>query len=145
MIYRVGQWLIYFLSHWSHFMKYTFSNLIFSLLNVKLLFNIMNDYIKINLRNFRQNLTRVKDSLISGFAYEVTERGTTLGYFIPANGYKITKRKKKKMTQEEWRKLVDSLIGCAELKDEIKHFDDYMDGYRYLLEKKYLKNKKYKD
>lgn len=101
----------------------------------------MKDYTKISLRDLRQNLTQVKDSLASGQAYEVMQRGTTLGYFLPVKGYKIKKevKKEEKMTQEEWVKFVHSLRGCAELKDEIKHFDDYMDGYRFLLEKKYLK------
>ncbi len=109
--------------------------------NVKLLFNIMKDYTKISLRDLRQNLTQVKDSLALGQAYEVTQRGISLGYLLPREGYKIKKevKKEKKMTQEEWVKFVHSLIGCAELKDEIKQFDDYMDGYRYLLEKKYLR------
>jgi antitoxin (DNA-binding transcriptional repressor) of toxin-antitoxin stability system len=99
----------------------------------------MEDYTKINLREFRQNLSQVKDSLASGQAYELMERGVSLGYLVPVKGFKITEEKKKKMTQEEWVEFVHSLIGCAELKDEIKDVDDYMEGYRILLEKKYLK------
>ena len=51
------------------------------------------EYKKINLRNFRHNLTQVKDSLNAGQAYEVLERGKTIAYFIPAE-YKVEIRKK---------------------------------------------------
>jgi antitoxin (DNA-binding transcriptional repressor) of toxin-antitoxin stability system len=41
------------------------------------------DYTKINLRDFRHNLTQVKDSLSSGEMFEVLEKGSPIGYFIP--------------------------------------------------------------
>jgi len=99
----------------------------------------MKDYTKISLRDLRQNLTQVKDSLASGQSYEVMERGVSFGYLLPIKGFKITKEKEAKPSQEEFVDLVKSIAGKFELKDEIKHFDDYMDGYRFLLEKKYLK------
>lgn len=99
----------------------------------------MKDYTKINLRELRQNLSRVKDSLASGQAYEVMQRGISLGYILPLKGYKIEKEKGSEMSKIEWNELVDRLQGCAELKDEIKDEKDYMVGYRKLLEKKYLK------
>lgn len=99
----------------------------------------MKDYTKISLRDLRQNLTQVKDSLASGQAYEIMGRGVSLGYILPTKGYKITKEQERKMTHEEFVELVKSMMGKFELKDEIKGFDDYMDGYRFLLEKKYLR------
>ncbi|HAM37612.1 MAG: hypothetical protein UR96_C0023G0007 [candidate division WS6 bacterium GW2011_GWC1_36_11] len=99
----------------------------------------MKDYTKISLRDLRQNLTQVKDSLASGQAYEVTQRGISLAYLLPKNGYKIEREKMGEMPKVEWEELVDRLQGCAKLKDEIKDEKDYMEGYRKLLEKKYLK------
>ena len=103
------------------------------------MFNIMKDYTRINLRDFRQNLTKVKDSLASGQAYEVMERNISLGYLIPTKGFKVTKEKEEKMTHEEFIELVKGMIGKFELKDEIKGLDDYMEGYSSLLESKHLK------
>lgn len=110
----------------------------FSITYVKLMFNMNNkDYTKINLRNFRHNLTRVKDSLASGQMYEVLEKGSPIGYFIPAQ-FNIKVSKKKNISQEEWRKIVLSLSGGIEFKDEVKDCKDYKEAYRRLLEKKYL-------
>ena len=95
------------------------------------------DYTKINLRNFRHNLTQVKDSLSSGQMYEVLEKGSPIGYFIPAQ-FDIKVSKKNNVSQEEWRRIVKSVAGCAEFKDEVKDCKDYKEAYRRLLEKKYL-------
>jgi len=95
------------------------------------------NYTKINLRNFRHNLTRVKDSLTSGQMYEVLEKGSPIGYFIPAQ-FDIKISKKKEISQEEFRKIVLRLINSTELRDEVKDCKDYDKAYRKLLEKKYL-------
>ncbi len=95
------------------------------------------DYTKINLRNFRHNLTQVKDSLASGQMYEVLEKGSPIGYFIPAQ-FDIKVSKKKEISQEEFRKIVLRLINSTELRDEVKDCKDYDKAYGKLLEKKYL-------
>lgn len=95
------------------------------------------DYTKIKLRDFRKNLTQLKDSLAAGEIYEVVERGRPLGYFVSTD-YEIKKKKTASMNKT----LYDLLKNTEpiELKDEIKHVgSDYMKGYRILLEKKYLK------
>jgi len=103
------------------------------------MFNMKKDkpYKKINLRNFRHNLTQVKDSLTSGEMYEVLEKGNPVGYFIPAH-FDIKITKKKDISQKEWEDLVRSLAGAFEFKDEVKDSKNYKDAYRKLLEKKYL-------
>jgi len=45
-------------------------------------------YTKINLRDFRHNLTQLKDSMVEGEVYRVYEKGTPLAYIIP-EGYDI--------------------------------------------------------
>jgi antitoxin (DNA-binding transcriptional repressor) of toxin-antitoxin stability system len=53
-------------------------------------------YRKISLRKLRQNLTRVKDSLKAGQAYEVFERGKSIGYLIPTDfNIKLEEEEKK--------------------------------------------------
>ena len=96
------------------------------------------EYKKINLREFRHNLTQLKDSLNAGQIYEVIDRGDVLAYFIPAR-YKVKLTEKQKLGSEDFESIFKAAIGCAELKDEIKGEKDYMEGYRKLLEKKYLK------
>lgn len=95
------------------------------------------EYKKINLRNFRHNLTQVKDSLASGEMYEVLEKGSAIGYFIPAQ-FDIKITKKKNIPQEEFRNAVLGLAEGIEFKDEVKDCKDYKEAYRKLLEKKYL-------
>jgi antitoxin (DNA-binding transcriptional repressor) of toxin-antitoxin stability system len=102
------------------------------------MFNMENkDYKKINLRNFRHNLTQVKDSLSSGEMYEVLEKGNPVGYFIPAH-FDIAVSKKKSTSKQELKKAILSLSKGIEFKDEVKECKDYKEAYRKLLEKKYL-------
>lgn len=96
-----------------------------------------NQYKKINLRDFRYNLTKLKDSLDAGQAYEVIDRGQTLAYFIPPK-YKIKLTEKKKVSKEDFKKILEDAVGCAELKEEVKNEKNYKIAYRKLLEKKYL-------
>jgi antitoxin (DNA-binding transcriptional repressor) of toxin-antitoxin stability system len=103
------------------------------------MFNMENkDYKKINLRNFRHNLTQVKDSLASGEMYEVLEKGSPIGYFIPAH-FDVKVSKKKKYTQEDYQRALLGLIGCTEYKDEVKDAKNYKEAYHRLLDKKYGK------
>lgn len=95
------------------------------------------DYTKINLRDFRHNLTQVKDSLSSGEMFEVLEKGSPIGYFIPAQ-FDINVMRKKDVSQEEFKKAVLGLAEGIEFKDEVKDCKDYKEAYRKLLEKKYL-------
>ena len=95
------------------------------------------DYTKINLRDFRHNLTQVKDSLSSGEMFEVLEKGSPIGYFIPVQ-FDIKVTKKEDISQEEFRKAVLGLAEGIEFKDEVKDCKDYKEAYRKLLEKKYL-------
>ena len=93
-------------------------------------------YKKINLRNFRHNLTQLKDSLEAGQAYEVLERGKPLAYFIPAK-YKI--EVKKKRTDKDVKKILEEAIGCVKMTEEEKRNFDPDAIYRKAMEEKHLK------
>lgn len=95
------------------------------------------DFTKINLRDFRYNLSQLKDALAKGEVFQVIERGNPIAYFISAK-YEI-ELKNKKISQEVYKKLLNEIKGRFELKDEIKGFKNPMEGYRFLLRKKYLK------
>ena len=94
-------------------------------------------YKKINLRNFRQNLTQLKDSLNAGQAYEVIDRGKTLAYFIPSE-YEVKVNKKTKSTEEIERILTEA-IGCVHMSEKKKKTFDYDKEYRKAMEKKHLR------
>lgn len=53
------------------------------------------EYTKINLRDFRHNLTQLKDSIEAGMIYQITEKGSPLAYFIPVQ-YDIDVKTSKK-------------------------------------------------
>ncbi len=76
------------------------------------------EYKKINLRNFRRNLTQLKDSLNAGQAYEVIDRGKTLAYFIPSE-YDVSVSKKTK-SDEEIEKILSEAIGCVHMSKKKK-------------------------
>ena len=95
------------------------------------------EYKKINLRNFRQNLTQLKDSLNAGQAYEVIDRGKTLAYFIPSE-YEVKVNKKTKSTEEIERVLTEA-IGCVHMSEKKKKTFDYDKEYRKAMEKKHLR------
>jgi antitoxin (DNA-binding transcriptional repressor) of toxin-antitoxin stability system len=95
------------------------------------------EYKKINLRNFRQNLTQLKDSLNAGQAYEVIDRGKTLAYFIPSE-YEVKVNKKTKSTEEIERILTEA-IGCVHMSEKKKKTFDYDKEYRKAMEKKHLR------
>lgn len=94
-------------------------------------------YKKINLRNFRHNLTQLKDSLNAGQAYEVIDRGKTLAYFIPSD-YEVKIQKKKK-SNEDIEKILKEAIGCVPMSEKKKKSFDYDKEYRKTLEKKHLR------
>ena len=91
------------------------------------------EYKKINLRKFRHDLTKVKDS---GQAYEVLERGKPLAYFIPTT-YQIDI--KKKTSKKDFEKILNDVIGAVKMTDEEKKDFDPDAIYRKALEDKYLK------
>lgn len=103
---------------------------------VKLLFNMDKDYTKINLRDFRHNLTQLKDAMEAGFVYEVMKKGKTFGYFVPAK-YEIEIKEKKKIDREAFQRALEDAIGCA--KEEGDENFDYKKEYMKLLEEEYLK------
>ena len=94
------------------------------------------EYKKINLRKFRHNLTQLKDSLASGQAYEVVDRGQPLAYFIPAD-YDVVVEKKN--SKKDVKKILNDAIGCVKMTDEEKKNFDYKKEYRKAMEKKHLK------
>lgn len=94
------------------------------------------EYKKINLRNFRHNLTQLKDSLNAGQAYEVIDRGKTLAYFIPSE-YHISLTNKGEKLQEEYSKKISSLFGCVKISEKKKKTFDYDKEYRKAMEKKH--------
>ncbi|MCK9368877.1 hypothetical protein M0R04_02765 [Candidatus Dojkabacteria bacterium] len=93
------------------------------------------DYTKIKLRDFRKNLTQLKDGLAFGVKYEVLERGKSIGYFIPSQ-YEIT-LKKKVISQEDFNKILNEVAGKFEFKKPKKKVKSYKDEYLNLLLKKY--------
>lgn len=95
------------------------------------------EYKKINLRNFRRNLTQLKDSLNAGQAYEVIDRGKTLAYFIPSE-YDVSVSKKTK-SDEEIEKILSEAIGCVHMSKKKKKNFDYEKEYRKAMEKKHLR------
>ncbi len=100
------------------------------------------DYKKINLRDFRHNLTQLKDSLADGQVYEVIEKGNPIGYFVPSQyDIKLKEKLKKPQSDKTLFEILEPMRGKFELKDEIKHFTDYKKAYHYLLDKKYNKKK----
>lgn len=88
------------------------------------------EYTKINLRDFRHNLTQLKDSLV-----EIYEKGTLIGYYIPEEYTVQIKRKQNKLTQESFKKALNLPVGTSKLSNDV----DYKEEYRRLLEEKYLK------
>ncbi len=97
------------------------------------------EYKKINLRDFRHNFTQLKDSFSNGQIYEVIEKGSSIGYFVPSD-YEIVATKKKKVTNEDFKNLIreiGDLNIALNTKDQSR--TDYMNIYREALERKYLK------
>jgi len=94
------------------------------------------EYKKINLRDFRKNLTQIRDS---GNAYTVFKKGVPFAYFTPSE-YEITVTKKN-VSKKKFSEILDSMTNHrVEFKDEVKDEKSYKEAYRKLLEKKYLKN-----
>lgn len=92
------------------------------------------EYTKINLRDFRHNLTQLKDSIEAGMIYQVTEKGSPLAYFIPVQYDIDVKTSKKGLTQETFVKALNSKEG----KFDIPKNGNYKKRYRELLEEEYL-------
>lgn len=93
------------------------------------------EYKKIKLRDFRHNLTQLKDSLLAGEVYEVTEKGSPIAYFIPAQ-YKVAiKKEKKELTAEIFEKILAMPTNKINLPEDL----DVDKEYLRLLEEKYLK------
>ncbi len=93
------------------------------------------NYTKINLRDFRHNLTKLKDSIEAGEIFQVVEKGNPLAYFVSAK-YEIQIEKSERgLTQEDFKEALKSPTG------DLKFLQDksYEKEYRKLLEKKYLK------
>lgn len=90
------------------------------------------EYKKINLRDFRNNVTQLRES---GQAYTILKKGVPFAYFIPAE-YEV-RVSKKKVTQEKFCRILDDI---AANRTELKEEGDYKEVYRKLLEKKYLKD-----
>jgi antitoxin (DNA-binding transcriptional repressor) of toxin-antitoxin stability system len=93
-------------------------------------------YKEINLRKFRHNLTQLKDSLASGQAYRVIERGKPLAYFIPVE-YKVVLEKKNR--KKDVKKILNDAVGCVKMSEAKKKTFDYEKEYRKAMEEKHLK------
>lgn len=89
------------------------------------------EYTKINLREFRHNLTQLKDSLV-----RIYEKGSPIGYYIPEEYTVQIKRKREKLTQESFKKALNLPVDILNLPKDV----DYKEEYRRLLEEKHLKN-----
>ena len=94
------------------------------------------DYTKIKLRDFRKNLTQLKDSLDSGQIYEVIDRGVSLAYFVPSR-YKMKLETKRDKKHEDFIKALYALRGAAKVPKEIKEGMSYDELYRKNLLKKH--------
>jgi len=96
------------------------------------------EYKKINLRDFRHNLTQLKDSLSAGQVYEVIDRGETLAYFIPPK-YEIKLKKDSSFKNTNVENILKDVIGCIKMTEKKKkNFDDKKE-YRKYLEDRYIK------
>ncbi len=90
------------------------------------------EYTKINLRDFRHNLTQLKDSLQAGVVYEVYERG--IPYFICASKeYEVILKHKKEKTVDDFENMLSM---PTERKSLPKNLDVDKE-YGKLLDKKY--------
>jgi len=96
------------------------------------------EYKKINLRDFRHNLTQLKDSLNAGQIYEVIDRGETLAYFIPPR-YEIKLKKDSSPKNTNVEDILENAIGCIKMTEREKKNFDYKKEYRKYLENRYLK------
>jgi antitoxin (DNA-binding transcriptional repressor) of toxin-antitoxin stability system len=94
------------------------------------------EYKEINLRKFRHNLTQLKDSLASGQAYKVIERGQPLAYFIPVE-YKVMLEKKN--SEKDVKKILNDAVGCVKMSGAKKKTFDYEKEYRKAMEEKHLR------
>jgi hypothetical protein len=95
------------------------------------------EYKKINLRDFRHNLSEVRDS---GYAYTILKKGEVYGYFVPAEYEIQISKKKSEMTQERFREILENIRKHPfEFKDEVKDAKDGKEAYHRLLDIKYGK------
>ena len=94
------------------------------------------EYKKVNLRDFRHNLTRLKDSMAAGQALEVYDRGVPAFTCIPKI-YEFEITKKKERTREEDKEILQGIIGILKVKD--KENFDYKKEYDRLIREKYSK------
>jgi antitoxin (DNA-binding transcriptional repressor) of toxin-antitoxin stability system len=107
---------------------------------LNLMLNMNNkDYTKVNLREFRHNLSQLKDSLSYGQMYEVTEKGKSIAYFIPSEyEVKVVKKKSKNSTEEFFKavkELQDSIPDS--LKKKLVTDEDFERSYSEEMERKH--------
>lgn len=96
------------------------------------------EYTKINLRDFRHNLTQLKDSLASGEVYEVVEKGNPLGYFVPFQyDIKLKEKIHKPKEEKSLHEILESMPGKFELNEELPNDPYYEKTYRKQLMKRY--------
>lgn len=96
------------------------------------------EYKKINLRDFRHNLTQLKDSLNAGQIYEVIDRGETLAYFIPPE-YEIKLSKDTSLNSAKVENVLENAIGCVKMSEKEKKNFDYKKEYGKYLRDRYVK------
>ena len=92
------------------------------------------DNLKVNLRDFRINLTKLRET---GLVYTVMKRGEPYGYFVPST-YDI--EVKKKISQDAFKKILDDIRKNSVKLPKDVNGKNYKKVYRDLLEKKYLRD-----
>lgn len=97
------------------------------------------EYKKINLRDFRNNLSEVRDS---GYAYTILKKGEVYGYFVPAEYDIEIKHKDGAVSREEFFEILERFRKHPlEFKDEVKDAKTVKEAYHRLLDIEYGKKK----
>ena len=90
------------------------------------------EYTKINLRDFRHNLTQLKDSIEAGMIYEVYDRGIPT-FICTSKNYEIIPKLQKQKTADDFEKMLSMPTDEINLPEDL----DVDKEYGKLLDEKY--------
>ena len=90
------------------------------------------EYTKINLRDFRHNLTQLKDSIEAGMIYEVYDRGIPT-FICASKNYEIIPKLQKQKTADDFEKMLSMPTDKVDLPKNL----DVDKEYGKLLDEKY--------
>jgi len=92
------------------------------------------EYTKINLRDFRHNLTQLKDSIEAGTVFEIYEKNVPI-FICASRHYELKPLTEDEQTPEEF----DEILAMPVEKSKLPNDFDVDKEYRKLLEQKYRK------